>query len=201
MRSGQLMGQMALIAVLLAMMTQCAGKPPAPTPAPAPAPPAEEAPWVTYRHKNADFTLEHPADWKEESGQGAISIHFAHPRAPVHLFVAAFVMSEGSFEEFAKMKFGVQPEIFQAVGPAKALDGPGWTGLEQEATDIRPNRKDDTRRLMFCAGHGDRYVSLTLYADAPELDARRQYYERIFTSLRFVAPGEAPAPSQHSHEH
>jgi len=195
MRSGQLIGPMALVA----MMTQGPAGPPSP-PGP-PGPPVEEAPWVTYRHKNADFTLEHPADWKEESGQGAISIHFAHPRAPVHLFVAPFVLSEGSLEEFAKMKFGVQPEIFGPVGSVRTLDGPGWTGLVQEAVDIRPDRKDDTRRLMLCAGHGDLYVSLTLYADPQEPEARRQYFERIFTSLRFVAPGDAPPPGPAPHRH
>ena len=193
MRSGQLIGPMALVA----MMTQDPARPAGPPVEEA----LEEAPWVTYRHKNADFTLEHPADWKEESGKGAISIHFAHPRAPVHLFVAAFILSEGSFQEFASMKFGVQPEIFGPVGSVRTLDGPGWTGLVQEAVDIRPERKDDTRRLMLCTGHGDLYVSLTLYADPQELEARRQYYERIFTSLRFVAPGDAPAPSQDPHKH
>jgi len=99
------------------------------------------------------------------------------------------------------MKFGVQPEIFGPVGSVRTLDGPGWTGLVQEAADIRPERKDDTRRLMLCTGHGALYVSLTLYADAQELEARRQYYERIFSSLRFVAPGAAPAPSPVPHKH
>jgi hypothetical protein len=188
MRSGLLMGAMALFALLQG-------------PSQVASPPAEEPPWVTYYHKNAGFSIEHPGDWTEESDKGAISVHFAHPQAPVHLFVAAFVMGEGSLEEFARLKFGVQPEIFEPVGSERKLAGPGWTGLVQEAADKRPGHKDETRRLMLCAGHGDLYVSLTLFADADQLEGKRQYYERIFTSLHFLEPGESPPPGQDHHRH
>lgn len=157
-------------------------------------PPTPEPAWVHYRHKKVDFGLDHPADWSVERPEGSIAGHLSDPRRPVHLFVTAFLMNGGSLERFAEMKFGAQPEIFGAAGSARRLQGPGWEGLLQEAEDVRPGRTEDTRRVLLCARHDDVYVSLALYLERREFTARRDYYERLFTSLRFG--GGAPPPSQ-----
>ena len=94
-------------------------------------------------------------------------------------------MSEGSLDEFAKLKLGVQSDIFGPVGPVSTMQGPGWNGLLQEADDVRPDRKGNTRRVVLCANHNDPYVSLSLYLDPQELTPKQKYYERLFTSLRF----------------
>lgn len=97
-------------------------------------------------------------------------------------------MSEGSLDEFAKLKLGVQSDIFRPgrpVRPVRRMQGPGWNGLLQEADDVRPDRKGNTRRVVLCANHNDPYVSLSLYLDPQELTPKQKYYERLFTSLRF----------------
>jgi hypothetical protein len=147
--------------------------------------PAEEGAWVTYSHEKADISFEHPAGWEVRPGQGSILAHLSHAEPPVHLVVAAFYMREGSLEDFAKLKLDAQRDIFRPVGPSRKIQGPGWEGLLQDADDIRPGRTENTRRVVLCANHKDRYVSLSLYLDPREFTPRQKYYERVFTSLRF----------------
>jgi hypothetical protein len=156
--------------------------------------------WVEYHHKTAGFSLDHPADWEVAKEKTAVSIHISHPTRPVHLYASAFVMTEGTLQEFAELKFGVQPEIFKPLGPPRTLDGAGWTGLVQDAEAIQDS--GHTRRRILCARHGNLYVSLALYLDAQELAAPVVDYDRLFTSLRFDAPRAAaptPPPAQPHH--
>jgi hypothetical protein len=148
-------------------------------------PPAAAGTWVRYRHETAGFSLEHPADWKVGNPNAGISVHLSHPTKAVHLFASAFDMAEGSLQKFAELKFGVQPELFKAVGPTRTLDGPGWNGLVQEAETLEIQHGKHARRLMLCAGHASRYVSLTIYLDDDELTQNGKEYERILASLRF----------------
>jgi hypothetical protein len=164
--------------------------------------PAAPAPaaggWVTYRHKTAGFSLEHPADWTVANEKVAVSIHISHPSRPVHLYASAFKMPEGTLQEFAELKFGVQAELFTPLGPARSLDGVGWSGLVQDAEAQRG--EDRTRRRILCAKEKDKdlFVSLALYLDARELSAPEMDYERLFTSLRFGAvPAPTPSPAPH----
>jgi hypothetical protein len=156
-----------------------------------PAPTVVEGGWVKYQHKTAQFSLEHPADWSVHE-ENPVSIHIAHPSKPVHLYVAAFRMPQGTLKDFAQQKFGVQAEIFKPLGDARALDGSGWSGLVQEAEASRGT--DRVRRRILCARHGDLYVSLALYMDPTQLAAPGEDYERLFTSLHFDA-AEAPPRS------
>jgi hypothetical protein len=140
--------------------------------------------WVRYRHEVAGFSLEYPADWSVER-PNASTVHFAHPSKPVHLFASAFDMAEGALDRFAELKFAVQPEVFRALGPTKKMEGSGWNGLVQEAETLETEGGKHARRLMLCAAHGERYVSLTLYLDSDELTHNGKEYERILASLRF----------------
>lgn len=184
------LGRLCTIAILAAFAHGPGPQPPAPpdphahhhaTPQPA------EGGWVRYLHKTASFSFEHPADWTVSNEKTAVSVHLAHPAKPVHLYVSAFMMREGTLQEFADLKFGVQPEVFKPLGAQRSLDGAGWTGLVQDAETLQDQGR--TRRRILCARHGDRYVSLALYLDAKELAAPDMDYERLFTSLRFE-----PAP-------
>jgi hypothetical protein len=148
-------------------------------------PPAEAGGWVRFRHDTAGFSVEHPADWKEERSKASGSVHFAHPSKAVHLFASAFDMAEGSLEKFAELKFAVQSEMFKAQGSNRRMEGPGWNGLVQEAETLEVQGGKHARRLMLCAAHAERYVSLTLYMDEDELTENAKDYERIFSSLRF----------------
>ena len=65
------------------------------------------------------------------------------------------------------------------------MEGPGWKGLVQEAETVETEGGKHASRLMLGAGHGHRYVSLTLYLEPDELKQNGKDYERIFTSLRF----------------
>jgi hypothetical protein len=189
-------GRLGAATVMLATLVQEPG-PQAPAPpdphahhraAPAPA----EGGWVRYRHQVLGFSLEHPGDWTVSNEKAAVSIHLAHPAKPVHLYVSAFMMREGTLQEFADLKFGVQPEVFKPIGTVRALEGPGWTGLVQDAET--PQDEGRTRRRILCARHGGLYMSLALYLDAKELAAPDMDYERLFTSLRFDAGPPTPAP-------
>ncbi len=147
--------------------------------------PAAEGAWVRYRHATGGFSVEHPADWRPERPKMTVSIHIAHPTKAVHLFAAAFDMPEGSLESFAEMKFAVQGELFKALGPVRPLTGPGWNGLVQEAETLETQGGKHARRLMLCAVHENRYVSLTLFLESDELAQNGGDYERILGSLRF----------------
>lgn len=158
-----------------------------------PAPTLVEGGWVKYQHKTAGFSLEHPADWRVVSEKGVISVHIAHPTKPVHLFASAFTMAEGTLRDFAELKFGVQAEIFRPLGPARTMEGVGWSGLVQEAEVIQNGER--ARRRILCAKHGYLYVSLALYIDTKELASPDEDYQRLFTSLRFDAGAAAPISS------
>ncbi len=173
-------GQLGLVVTLLAALAQ--GQDPH---AHHKQPPAEAGEWVRYRHDTAGFSVERPADWKEERSKATGSVHFAHPSKAVHLFVSAFDMAEGSLETFAEVKFAVQSEMFRALGSNRKMEGPGWNGLIQEAETLEVQGGKHARRLMLCAAHAKRYVSLTLYMDEGELTENAKDYERIFSSLRF----------------
>lgn len=170
-------GKLVTAMVLMTVVTQCSASPDDP--------PTDGVAWVKYRHTNASFSLEHPPNWRVERAEGSISTHLSHPKEPVHLFVAAFIMNEGALDEFAKSKFGVQSDFFGPVGPARKMQGPGWNGLLQEADHVGPDRKESTRRVVLCANHDNLYVSLSLYLDHQDLASRQKYYERLLTSLRF----------------
>ncbi len=146
---------------------------------------------MKYRHKTAHFSVEHPPGWRVVSEKGVISIHIVHPTKPLHLFVSAFTMNGGTLQEFAELKFGVQPEIFKPLGPARAIEGVGWSGLLQEAEAAASGER--AHRRILCAQHGHRYVGLALYLDANALAAPDEDYERLFSSLRFGAPVSSPA--------
>ncbi len=158
-----------------------------------PAPTVVEGGWVKYHHKTANFSVEHPPDWSVVSEKQVISIHIVHPTKPVHLFLSAFIMQGGTLGEFAELKFGAQPEIFKPLGPARAIEGVGWSGLVQEAETAANGER--VRRRILCAQHEDLYVSLALYTDAKDLAAPDEDYERIFGSLRFDAGVSAPVSS------
>ena len=158
-----------------------------------PAPTPVEGGWVKYQHETAGFSLEHPAAWSVVSGKNAASIHIAHPTKAAHLFVSVFAMPEGSLREFAELKFGFQQEIFRPLGPARAMEGAGWSGLVQEAEAAQGEER--ARRRILCAQHGDLYVVLALYFDPRDLAEPGQDYERLFTSLRFDAGPDAPVSS------
>jgi len=142
--------------------------------------------WAEYRHQAAGFSFEYPADWKVESAGRSAPVHVSHPTRPGHVFAAAFTMTEGTLRDFADLKFAVQAEVFAPVGETRALDGPGWSGLVQEAKTTQPQEERLASRVMLCAGRGHRYVTLTLYIDTEDLARDRKHYERIFTSLRFT---------------
>jgi hypothetical protein len=154
--------------------------------------------WVRYRHAGVGYSLEHPAGWAVNNAKGAVGVHLAHPTRPVHLYASAFTMHDGTLEEFAEAKFGVQPDVFKPLGPPRPLQGEGWSGLVQEAETIQD--AGQTRRRILCAKHDSLYVSLALYADAKVLAEPDVDYERLFTSLRFETPAAAPTPSA-THPH
>jgi hypothetical protein len=156
-----------------------------------PAPTLVAGGWAQYRHKTAGFTFEHPAEWSVLSEKQGISIHISHPTKAVHLFAAAFTMPEGTLQAFADEKFATQREIFKPLGPPRAIEGEGWTGLVEDADASEGGEK--ARRRMLCAKHGDLFVSLTLYIDPSELGGPDGDYGRVFTSLRFDGGGDAPA--------
>lgn len=141
-----------------------------------------EGGWVKYRHKTVGFSLEHPPGWHVVAS-GGVSTHIAHPTKPAHLFASVFTMPEGTLEEFAELKFGVQPEIFKAIGPTRPMTGVGWTGVVQEAETVQDGQH--ALRRILCAKHEGLYVSLALYVDPQELAEHEKDYERLFTSLRF----------------
>lgn len=141
-----------------------------------------EGGWVKYRHKTVGFSLEHPLDWRVVAS-GGVSTHIAHPSKPAHLFASAFTMPEGTLEEFAEMKLGVQPEIFKAIGPTRPMTGVGWSGVVQEAEATQDGQR--ALRRILCAKHESLYVSLALYVDPGELAEHEKDYERLFSSLRF----------------
>jgi hypothetical protein len=153
-----------------------------------------EGGWVRYRHQTAGFSFEHPAGWTEDKRKVAVSIRISHPTKPVHVFASAFRMPEGTLREFAEQKFGVQPELFKPLGPARNMEGAGWSGLVQDAEAIQGG--DRVRRRILCAKHEGLYVSLALYLDPKELAAPEVDYDRFFSSLRFDA-GPAPSPVPH----
>ena len=157
------------------------------------APTVVEGGWVKYHHKTANFSVEHPPGWRVLSEKNVVSIHIAHPTKPVHLFVSAFTMHDGTLQEFAELKFGAESEIFKPLGPARAMEGVGWSGLVQEAEAAANGER--ARRRILCAQHGDLYVGLALYLDANELAAPDEDYERLFSSLRFDADVSAPVSS------
>ena len=99
--------------------------------------------------------------------------------------------------EFAEQKFGVQPELFKPLGPARAMEGAGWSGLVQDAEAIQGG--DRVRRRILCAKHEGLYVSLAFYLDPKELAAPEVDYDRFFSSLRFDAGTAPPAPSPVPH--
>ena len=152
--------------------------------------------WVKYQHKTAGYSLEHPADWRVVNDPAAVSVHIAHPTKAAHLFASAFTMPNGTLQDFAALKFGVQPELFKALGPARSIDGDGWSGLLQEADAAEGEER--ARRRILCAQHGMLYVSLALYVDPKELAESAAVYERLFTSLRFgeVAATPSVPPAQ-----
>jgi hypothetical protein len=158
-----------------------------------PAPALVEGGWVRYRHETAGFSLEHPPDWRVVSGRGPGAVHIAHPTKAVHLFASAFTMPEGTLREFAELRFGLQRELFEPLGPARILEGVGWSGLVQEAE--ANGNGERARRRILCARHENLYVSLALYVDPKELAAPDLDYERLFTSLRFDAGVAAPGSS------
>jgi hypothetical protein len=156
-----------------------------------------EGGWVRYRHQTAGFSFEHPADWAEDKRKFAVSIRISHPTKPVHVFASAFRMPDSTLRDFAEQKFAVQPELFKPLGPARAMDGPGWSGLVQDAEATQGG--DRVRRRILCAKREGLYVSLALYLDPKELAAPDVDYERLFTSLRFDAGAAPPAPSPVPH--
>jgi hypothetical protein len=186
-------------------------EPPSPAPAkpaagpesPAAAPSTAATPrtdgWATYQHAKTDVTLEYPAHWiVGNRTEGSIAGHLRAPDQALHFYVTAFIGASG-LEEFAKAKFESQPEIFRAAGPAKPMEGPGWKGLIQEADDTREGRPVETRRIVLCAVHGELFVALSLYAEQKELTQKREYYDRLFTSLRFTGVEAPRHPPGHQH--
>jgi len=155
-----------------------------------------EGGWAIYRHKTAGFTFEHPAAWSVVSEKAGVSIHISHPTKALHLFAAAFTMSDGTLQAFAEQKFAVQREIFKPVGAPHGIEGDGWRGLIEDADAAEGGER--ARRRMLCAQHGDLFVSLTLYIDPSELAGPDGDYGRVFTSLRFDVgvddPPSSPAP-------
>lgn len=141
-----------------------------------------EGGWVKYRHETAGFSLEHPPDWRVVES-GGVSIHISHPTRPAHLFASAFTMPEGTLEDFAAIKFGVQSEIFKAIGPTRPITGVGWSGVVQDAETTQDGQR--ALRRILCAKHDKLYVSLALYVDPGELAEHEKDYERLFSSLRF----------------
>lgn len=158
-----------------------------------PAPSVVEGGWVKYQYKTAGFSLEHPAEWSVVQEKGGVSIHIAHPTKPLHLFASAFVMAEATLQDFADEKFAVQSEIFKPRGPARTMEGVGWSGLVQEADASQGEER--ARRSILCAKHGDLYVSLALYVDPRLLAVPGEDYQRIFRSLSFDDATAAPTPS------
>ena len=113
-------------------------------------PPATPAPveggWVRYRHKTGGFSLEHPpAGPRPTKRPPSRSISRTRRSRPTCTFRPSGC-PRARCEEFAEMKFGVQPELFKPLGPARHLDGPGWTGLVQDAR--RPRRSADAPRIL-----------------------------------------------------
>jgi hypothetical protein len=157
----------------------------------APAPAADG--WVRYQHPSAGFSLEHPGEWTVVSDRAAVALHIAHPTKAVHLFASAFTMPAGTLKDFAEAKFGVQPELFKALGAARSVEGVGWSGLLQEAE--AHEGVEHARRRILCAQHEALYVSLALYLDPKELSGAEDVYERIFSSLRFGDAPASPSPS------
>jgi hypothetical protein len=157
------------------------------------APTPTEGGWVRYQHKSAGFSLEHPADWKVVGEKGTVAVHIEHPTKPVHLFAAAYTMAEGTLQDFADQKFGVQREIFRPIGPAHALEGVGWSGLVEDAEAAQGEER--ARRRILCARHENMFVSLTLYNDPRDEALPEKDCERLFASLRFDARPPAPVPS------
>ena len=139
--------------------------------------------WIRYEHKTGGFSLEHPPDWRVGRTKGVLSIQISHPSKPAHIFAAAFQMPEGSLQEFAVQRFAVQSELFNVVGPPRPVEGPGWTGLMQDADTSEGGQH--ARRRILCARHDAGYVSLTLYVDPKELAEHEPEYARLFSSLRF----------------
>jgi hypothetical protein len=184
------LGRLWISATLLAALAQA----PAPDPhAHHHAPPPAQGGWVRYQHGSAGFSLEHPADWTVVSDKAAVATHIAHPTKAVHLFASAFTMPAGTLKDFAEAKFGVQPELFKPLGPARSLDGAGWNGLVQDAE--ANEGAEHARRRILCAQHGNLYVSLALYVDPKEIPGQEEVYERIFSSLRFADTAAPPAGS------
>lgn len=205
MRIGRLSGSAVLFAVLIpgvglgvmAWRLLSSDEPRVAADTPPVAPLSDE--WATYEHAKTDITIEYPALWRVDPRlEGSIAGHLSAPDEAVHLFVTAFIGGQ-SLEEFAKSKFEAQPETFRGAGPAKKMEGPGWQGLVQEADDIREGRKDQTRRVVLCAVHGDLHVALALYLDPKEFTPKQAYYERLFSSLRFTGKVAQPSPRAHHH--
>jgi hypothetical protein len=158
------------------------------------APTPTEGGWVRYQHKSAGFSVEHPADWRVVAEKGVLAVHIEHPTKPVHLFASAFTMPEGTLQDFAEQKFGVQSETFRPLGPARSLEGVGWSGLVQEAEAAQGEER--ARRRILCARHENLYVSLALYNDPRDEALPEKDCERLFASLRFdSSPAPAPVPS------
>ena len=140
--------------------------------------------WAAYRHR-AGFSLQCPAHWRVEDEDGYF--HFSPRLGFAHLFVSAFTAPIGALREFAMLKFGAHSELFRACEPPRPVEGPGWTGLFEQADDVRAEREGATRRMVLCASGGTLYVSLSLYLDSDDFVQRRRHYETIFSSLTIEA--------------
>jgi hypothetical protein len=138
--------------------------------------------WVRYRSEaaaGAEFSLEHPAEWKIGAAKGSSSIEIAAPDKSALLYVGAYSKPGSSLDAFAAIKFGVMANLFKPIGSARDMTGAGWKGLLQEGQD-----REGGRRIILCANRDDTYVSLTLYLDKAGV-AKRDSYGRLFESLQF----------------
>ncbi len=139
--------------------------------------------WKRLREKS--FDLEYPRNWAVRREDGFV--HLSPKRRSVHLMVAAFTNPDATLEQFAETKLTAQADTFPASGPRIPTRGRNWAGIRHESDDIRPERESNTRRVVVCAGHGDLYVTVSLYLNPKEFEADRATYERILNSLEFTS--------------
>lgn len=141
---------------------------------------AEAEKWATLKF-GAGLSIEHPATWRSEEEDGAI--HVSPKGESVHVYLSVFELPGATLQDFAEVKFTAD-ENFTSRGPAREVEGPGWTGLIEEADDSRLTRKEDTRRVVLCAARGSLFISVSLYLDPKEYEARMSRYSRLMASLK-----------------
>jgi hypothetical protein len=147
-------------------------------------PPVSTQKWTTHVSREGGFAFDYPQEWRFERGEG--HLHAFDRNDSVHLFVSGFKKPGESLEAFARLRFGVQADLFTRIETPHGVAGDGWQGLLEEADDLTPSRKENTRRVLLCAKRNDLFVTVALYLEPQEWAKRRTQYDRIFESLRFV---------------